>query len=373
MEVASTVQETRTRITGRQRQGLVLCALAILIIYAALAVSFGLLMADNRSQAATEHKNRMDVSRTDVKYPPKKDGFTEVKVGSYLENVRNVSIADSTFSADMYIWFTWKGNKELNPGERFQTVGGHIDEKELSSEHYLDDGTNYQRYKITVTVDKVYDTTRFSLEDHMLNLYFEDKKNDGAVLNYVVDTTSAISSRVNIPGYKVTKFQEVVKPHEYKSTFSSPNAANGENRVFSQYAIGISISRADLGFYFKIYFPYLLSVALGLIVLWTRPELIDTRTGLGGASFFGVVANAYVVNSLVPANGGSFGLLDVLTVSSLLSVFLIVASAIASYNMYAKQEKPELSAAFDKVVFYSIAAGFLLLSVSLPFFTYASL
>jgi hypothetical protein len=365
------VQEMLVKITKKQKKGLILCAILILVIYAVLIIFSGLLMSNSREQSSVDHKNRMDVSHVEVNYPPKKSGFTEVKVGSYLENIHDVSMADSSFSADLYIWFSWLGNKDLNPGDTFQIIGGTIDSKELSSEHYSDDGSNYQRYKITITADKVYDTTRFSLEDHMLNINFEDKKSDGAALNYVVDDHSAVSSRVKIPGYRVTNFQEVVKPHEYKSTFSSPSA-NGSYRVFSQYAIGISIIRTDWSFYYKIFFPYLLSVALGLVVLWTKPELIDARTGLGGASFFGVVANAYVVNSLVPANEGIFGLLDVLTLSALISVFLIVTAAIVSYNLYQKQEKPELSIAFDRVVFFSITLGYLLLSVILPFCTYSN-
>jgi hypothetical protein len=365
------VQEKLMRITKKQKTGLIVCAILILAVYIGLTIYFGLFMSNAREQSSIDHKKRMDVTQVDAKYPPQKPNFNEVKVGSYLENIRNLSIADSSFSADLYIWFSWLGDKDLNPGDTFQIIGGKMDSKELSSEHYLDDGNNYQRYKTTVTIDKVYDTTRFSLEDHMLNIFIEDKKNDGAALNYVVGDDSAISSRVNIPGYRVTNFQKVVKPHEYKSTFSSPNA-NGLNRVFSQYAIAISINRTDWGFYFKIFFPYLMSVALGLVVLWTKPELIDARTGLGGASFFGVVANAYVVSSLVPPNGGTFGLLDVLTISSLISVFLIVAASILSYNLYAKQEKPELSIVFDRVVFFSITLGYLLLSFILPFCTYSS-
>ncbi|SFM08478.1 hypothetical protein SAMN03159341_11611 [Paenibacillus sp. 1_12] len=365
------MQQILMKLTTKQKKGLFVCAMLILGVYIVLTIYFGLFMSNAREQSSINHKNRMDATRVETKYPPQKSGFNEVKLGSYVENIRNATIADSSFSADLYIWFAWEGNKDLNPGETFQVIGGRMDSKELSSEHHLDDGRNYQRYKITVTMDKVYDTKRFSLEDHMLNIYIEDKKNDGAVINYVVDKNSAISSRVNIPGYRVTNFQEVVKPHEYKSTFSSPNA-NGLNRVFSQYAIAISINRTDWGFYLKIFMPYLLSVALGLIVLWTKSNLIDARTGLGGASFFGVVANAYVVSSYVPPNGGTFGLLDVLTITSLVSVFLIVAASILSYNLYTKQEKHELSIALDKVVFFCIAFGYLLLSIVLPFCAYSN-
>lgn len=357
------------KISKEQNKKLKLIGSCILGVYIVLTLLFGFLMSSSRDKAAAEHKKRMDAAHTEVKYPEKKSDFTEVKVGSYIENIHDLSIADTTFSADLYIWFSWKGNKDLNPGETFQVVGGEMASKELSSEHYLEDGTNYQRYKITVTINKVFDITRLSLEDHMLNIYIEDKKHDGASLNYVVDENSAISSRVKIPGFKITNFQEVVKPHEYKSTFGSPSA-EGANRVFSQYAMAVSINRADLGFYLKIFLPFLLSVSLGLLVLRTKSELIDARTGLAGASFFGVVANAYVVSSFVPANGGLFGLLDILNIISLISVLIIMGASIVSHNLSVEEEKLEFTAALDKTVFYAVAVGYLFLSIVLPFCTY---
>ena len=359
------------KITKEQSKKLKLGAISILILYVSLTAYFGFMMSSAREQSAINHKNRMDVTNVEVKYPQKKTDFTEVKIGSYIENVYDLSIADSSFSADLYVWFSWVGNKDLNPGETFQIVGGKIDSKELSSEHYLDDGRNYQRYKISVTISKVFDITRLSLEDHMLNIYIEDKKHDGAKLNYIVDENSAISSRVKIPGFSVTNFQEVVKPHEYKSSFSSPSSG-GLHRVFSQYAIAVSINRTGFGFYLKIFLPFLLSVGLGLLVLRTKSELIDARTGLAGASFFGVVANAYVVSGFVPANGGTFGLLDILNIVSLISVLLIVGASIISHKLYVEDEESEFVIAIDKMVFYTITFGYLFLSTVLPFCTYLS-
>jgi hypothetical protein len=49
-----------------------------------------------------------------------------------------------------------------------------------------------------------------------------------------------------------------------------------------------------------------------------------------------------------------------------------VAAAILSYNLYTKQEKPELSMALDKVVFFCITFGYLLLSLVIPFCAYSN-
>ena len=94
------------KISKEQNKKLKLIGSCILGVYVLLTMFFGFLMANARDKAAEEHKKRMDATQVEVKYPEKKDHFTEVKVGSYIENIHDLSIADTTFSADLYIWFS---------------------------------------------------------------------------------------------------------------------------------------------------------------------------------------------------------------------------------------------------------------------------
>lgn len=358
--------KTFPKLPEKQKTALFSYAVIVIIVYMVAAISLGGMMKSARDIADANHKNRMDPSKVTAKYTEGK--YTDVKVGMYLEGIRNFSIADCSFTTDFYIWFSWKGDKSLNPAEHFQVIDGSIDSKELVSEHY-DNNSNYQRVKVTASIIKFFDTTRISLEDHMLNIYIEDNKRDSSLLRFVPDEATEISSRVKVPGYDITKMQQVVKPHEYKTTYSSPTA-NGKHRVFSEYVVGISLNRSGSGFYLKILIPFLIAISLGLATLWSRPSDTDSRFGLAGAAFFGVVANAYIVNSLVPANGNSFGLLDILSCISLLSVFLIVATSISSLNIYDKQSQPELALSLDKVAFLSIIIGLIIFNIYLPFCAY---
>ncbi|MFZ2968932.1 MAG: hypothetical protein WA080_07775 [Sulfuricurvum sp.] len=357
-------------ITPQQNRILRLGAGIIILIYLLLTFFFGNFLSEARHGSLTMHAYQLTLKNLKTVYPPKKQDFTEVKVGTYLENIHNLSIANSSFSADLYVWFSWKGAKELDPGETFQVAGGTIDAKELSSEHHLADGRNYQRYKLRITMNKVFDIRRLSLEDHLIRIFIEDKKHDAATMRYVPDENSAIAPKIHIPGFTVTGFDEVAKPHEYKSTFSSPNA-EGLNRVFSEYTLAIAIHRPGFGFYLKIFLPFFLSVVLGLMVLTTTPDMVDLRMGLAGAAFFGVMANTYVISALVPPESGTFGLLDILNIISLFSVILIVAGGLIAHKLEVKNHHNDFIVAFDRMLLYTIGMGYLTLSIVLPLCAYS--
>ncbi len=355
------------RLEAKQKKSVLTVFFIITLIYLSITSVFGFVLHNNKTEAHKKHAERVDPSITSATYP---DGeYTEVEIGMYVESIRDVSIADSSFEAVFYLWFTWEGETDFSPGESFQIVGGQIEDKEVVSEHYEDGGKNYQRYKVTAVVDKYYDLTRFSLEDHMMNIYIEDTTRDGAKLRYIADEEQTnISSRVQIPGFEVYDgIHSTVKPHSYKSTYSSPNADGAEERVFSQYIIGIPIEREDFGFFLRIIVPYFLSVLLGLFSLFSHKTDADSL-GLSGASFFGVVANAYVVSALVPPNGGGFGMTDMINAVSLMSVIFIVVMSLYSLNkrnQFGEEESGYLRAV-DLAAFFAIAIGYTLFSIVIP-------
>ncbi len=351
-----------------QKKSVWLVFIALTLIYVVITGTFGFILHNNKIEAANKHAERVDPTITSATYP--EGDYKEVEIGMYVESIRNVSIADSSFEAVFYLWFSWEGETSFSPGDTFQIVGGQIEEKEVVSEHYEDGGHNYQRYKVTAIVDKYYDLTRFSLEDHMMNIYIEDTTRDGAKLRYVADTDETnISSRVQIPGFEVYDgIHSAVKPHSYKSTYSSPSADGADERVFSQYIVGIPIEREDIGFFLRIIVPYFLSVLLGLFSLFAHKTDADSL-GLSGASFFGVVANAYVVSALVPPNGGGFGMTDMINAVSLMSVIFIVMMSLYSLNKRNQLEEGEDSEhlrAIDLAAFFAITIGYTLFSIIIP-------
>jgi hypothetical protein len=177
-------------------------------------------MAGNRALSNAKHIARMsptaaEPGRTPPDPLPQSGDFVTVKIGTYIDDIENVSIKDSSWAANFYVWFSWKGDPKLDPGAKLVVVDGAIAKKELLEDYHGADGTNYQRYKVTARMVKFFDTARVPIEDHMLNIYVEDGARDGSRLRFLADPALNVSSRVNLPGFRITGYSQAVKSHTY--------------------------------------------------------------------------------------------------------------------------------------------------------------
>ncbi|HWR40135.1 MAG TPA: hypothetical protein VN611_11605, partial [Patescibacteria group bacterium] len=292
--------------------------------------------------------------------------YVKVKVGSYIDNVEALSIKECYWSTHFYLWFIWHGDKNLDPGGKFLLVDGTINKKELLEEYYGEDGTNYQRYRVAARIIKTFDTSRVPIEDHMLNIYVEDGSRDSNKIRYVADTIT-ISPRVEIPGFKITKSNNVVQAHTYNATYGDPRIADGSKKVFSQYLAAMRISRSDFGFYIEIFLSLFAALFLTILSMLVRASDIGPRLSLATGAYFGAVANTYVANSVLPPSAGEFGLVDHITGIGLLTVAITIGLALLSYHLYVRKEQKELSLVLDRILFLVVGICCLLANLIIPF------
>lgn len=75
----------------------------------------------------------------------------------------------------------------------------------------------------------------------------------------------------------------------------------------------------------------------------------------------------YVASALLPSESGTFGLLDILNIVSLLSVILIVAGSLLVYRLHnGEEEHSPFILSFDRMLLITISMGYLLVSIVLP-------
>ncbi|QWD91488.1 hypothetical protein [Polynucleobacter sp. MWH-Braz-FAM2G] len=345
-------------------------AIGISIIYILIAILVVYIVQGEKSFSNKNHALRMDPNAVEPgKTPPdplpKNTDFKTVNVGIYLDGIENLSILDSYWTPTFYIWFRWKGDKSLNPGKYFRLVDGKIEKQDLQDSYSAPDGTNYELYKVVAKVSKFFNTTRVPLDDHMLNIYIEDSTNDVRKMRYVADSSSGISSRVKIPGYNITGMSTVVKPHTYKTSYGDPRVAEGARTTFSEYNYGVTIKRNNIGVFLKLFVGLYAGVLLTICSFYIHPSDTGSRFALPSASYFGVIANAYMTTSLLPPSG-YFGLADLVTSIGLFTITLcVIASLISVYCFLQKNEK-EFSRQVDKVSRRYITVGFIAVNILLP-------
>jgi hypothetical protein len=212
---------------------------------------------------------------------------------------------------------------------------------------------------------KFFTITRFPADDHLLTMRFEDRGLPVERMRYVGDTeNSAISSRVNIPGYKGYQTSVVVSPHSYRTTRGDARLA-GSHTTFSQFIFGIWIKREGLGFYMKLFQGLFAAVGIALLALFIKPTDVDPRFGLGVGAFFAAVANCYITASLQP-DSGVMSLADMVNGFGMGTIFLTLIQSTLSLYLYDIRGEEALSRLLDKVSGVVFAIGYTVVNILIP-------
>ncbi|MDR3589016.1 MAG: hypothetical protein P4N41_05085 [Negativicutes bacterium] len=357
-------------LSGKKKQFIILFSLAILVLYSLVTFYSASTMYNNRMHASENHVARMNPTaaepgRTPPDPLPEGGNYATVKIGTYIDDVDSLSIKDSNWTTNFYVWFNWNGDKTLDPGGKMVLVDGVINKKDLLEDYHDINGVNYQRYKISAKIIKFYDTTRVPIENQMLNIYIEDGARDGTKLRFEADSSSNLSSRITIPGYRIIRSSNVVKTHTYRSSYGDPKVEPNAQKVFSQYIYAMEINRIDYGLYIKLFLSLFAALLLTLSSFFIKPSDIGPRFSLPTGAYFGAVANSYVVNSILPSSG-SFGLVDHVAGIGLFTIFLSIALSLVSHFLYVRKDEKDLSAVLDRAMFCVVGVSCLIANIVIP-------
>lgn len=293
------------------------------------------------------------------------DNTLYVTSGMYIERITGLSFKQSLWHVDFYIWFKWpiSTSGKINPGKTFHVVDGELLGKPLLIDAYETNKTHYRLYRARARVTKFFNMTRFPRDDHMLTLRIEDKKFQYNELHYVPDEQlSNISSRVEIPGYAISKGVLLEKPHSYKTNMGDPRLAADYKDTHSQLLYSILIRRPGWGLYWKLFQGMFAAVSISLLAFLVLPS-DKSRFPFGIGAFFASVASTYVTTNQLPGVG-VLTLTDVVNGVGMATIFLTLLSSIVSHYLYAAQlqdgeqvVKP-LFKYFDRVVLLLIGCGY---------------
>lgn len=120
-----------------------------------------------------------------------------------------------------------------------------------------------------------------------------------------------------------------------------------------------------MGIYFKFFIGLFAGVLLTMGSFFVRPSDIGPRLGLPSAVYFGAVANAYLVNSMLPSSR-QFGLADYVTLIGLFTIFMSVVATLTSTYFFSNRDEKDFSRELDKVSWIAIGVGFLAINMALP-------
>jgi hypothetical protein len=269
---------------------------------------------------------------------------TDVLTGLYLNRIPKISMKDSSFDMDLYIWFKWRGNN-VSPGQNFEIVNGEIRTKDKQAEWESGD-EHYEQYHVIASMNKYFDLQRFPLDNQNITVEIEDGLNSIDELSYIPDTSKDcnMSSQIIVPGYDTKWIIPLTRIHDYETNFASP-WTNTSASTYSQIIFGVSLSHLGWGFYFKLSQALFVSVFVAILCFFLRPDY-SPRFVVGVGSLFADVAGYYFILSIQPPVS-YLTIADIIYFISIITIFLTLVQSSISFYMYDHKVYRRLYRRFD--------------------------
>ncbi|MBS0208371.1 MAG: hypothetical protein JSS27_05395 [Planctomycetes bacterium] len=287
----------------------------------------------------------------------------QVIVGMYLNQVDSVSLKDSQIVVDFHIWFRWK-DADLKPIETFDVVNGKI---ELKEDIVTKDDVNGYRYaccRVLATIHKLWDVSRFPLDEHELLIEIEDGDFEEDKVRYIADVeNSDLNPDVEVAGWNVGECPVSVITHRYNTNFGDTTLETGHGSNYSRFRFPVLLSRPSYGMFFKLLTGMFIASAIGLHALLIKPSELDARFALTVGAMFAAVASEYVVVSSLP-EANYLTLADKLHILTFTFIFASMAVSVVSYKL-AETRRLHLCRLIDSAAFITLGAAYIVTAYKL--------
>ena len=297
-----------------------------------------------------------------------KHGAVEVTVGTYVENIREISLSDNNFTLEALVWFKWNGAPSLNMAENFVVYKGSINERTIMK-NYSNGGVNYQLVRLDVTITKNYWNRRFPLESHQLKMYIESDY-EAEKVRFVADKAdSGVNHSLAISGFVIRRNDTSAIAYKYDNNRGDPEIGD-EELIYYEHCTALEINRDGMGLYIKCFVALFGTTVWVLIALYICTyHRVDPLSMMPGA-LFGAVSNIMIGANLLP-DSLQTGLLEFVNIWG---VFTIIAVTIVIINMNRirnKHQEKEFARTLGRVMFYTILVGTLLVHILLPIIAFS--
>lgn len=252
---------------------------------------------------ATEPVNIVKTPVNDIKVPNKSLlslGTNEVKVGTYILNVRKLEVASGTWVVDFYVWFIWEG-EGINP-MNFEIMNGAVEFKDAAVLDTIEvEGRKFKwaSHRIVATLTNDLNFKNYPLDIQKLTIEIEDREQSIDKMKYTINPLeNNIDDFVKIQGWEVKEKSCSISTHTYKTTFGYDDDNSG--LVYSRYIFGLKISRPRFSSMLKLLLPLSIILSLSFLSFALSPDKMSQRISLGISTVFTSVAYHINLTSAIP-------------------------------------------------------------------------
>ena len=259
-----------------------------------------------------------------------------VEVGLYLSNINDIDLVAGTYTADFYMWFRWKGERDptatvefKNMVERWGTTERPLEEKPV----VLPDGTKYQLIQYQGMFNNKFPLHAYPLDEQDILLEIEDLENTRSDIQYVpLVAESGFNPALRLPGWELAGHAFEVTDYRYPTRFGLPES-HQRTSAYSRLTYRLHLRRPLLSYTFKMLLPVVIVLASTFAIFWLAPDQIDSRVSIAVTGLLSAVALNITVVSNLPAVGYQV-LVDKIYNLSYLVIFLALVATIWALRLH---------------------------------------
>lgn len=244
---------------------------------------------------------------------------TEISVGIYLLEIRDIAPADGTFAAEFWIW----SQADTNTNVLGQLEFLNADKVTFHSEsNGLDNGVYWTKRRATGVFRQSWDMRHFPRDRQKLEILAQYNGADASRIILKPDMKeSGYSPDLSIGGWEVGKLQISAESVVYDSSLGDPLLSRKSTHpvIVAQ----IDILRIDSSMYWKLMAAAYVAMIMCLVSFLLDFESPGSRYGLIGAGMFAAVVNFRSAGIALGADGTIIDLLHFVILGFLVAALLV--------------------------------------------------
>lgn len=303
-------------------------------------------LASEKTAQETTAKQELKASR-----PDEWRGATRVHFIVFVLDIDAIDDADQSFMANVYVKLRWQDRRLANPEAASRQV--HLEEvwnpqlilanrqgevsRSLPEVVQVDpDGTVTYRQRYSGMLSQPLQLANFPMDRHSFTIHFTSAAYSTGELEFVADTSKydakltggSMADKISVPDWKVTGYEALALPYQ---PISEANAAG--------FAFRFEAERYVEYYFWQVLLPLSVVVLMSWSSFWIQRSQVGVRIGVATSSILTLIAQRFVLASLLPRLP-YMTRLDYFTVGSTLLVFLALIGVVATSYLGAINREP---------------------------------
>jgi len=265
-----------------------------------------------------------------AKRPGERKGSTTVHFVVFVVDIDNIDDADQSFTTNVYIRLRWQDKRLMDPKGSTRQIPlsevwnprvllanqtGIVTKSLPEVVTVRPDGTVIYHQRYTGKLSQPLNLSQFPMDQHVFTIQFVAVGYDVDELEFLPDTErnitgGSIASALSVPDWKLLKYEILPLPYQ---PIEEIKAAGFVFRFEAQRYVAYYL--------YQVVFPLAVVVIMSLASFWIGREHVGIRVGVATSSILTLIAQRFVLASLLPRLP-YMTRMDYFTVGSTVLVFL---------------------------------------------------